>query len=168
MSRLPKNITEKQLYCILDNLYYARSDGRSVSRFDQLRIIQNGMNALKHIVIDDHILLEYTVHHVLNALIEKELQQQRYVLNIPHRPFLELKTRQQALAGIQQDALTQSNQLIGWSLLYHIYFRREFNITLSLFAELIHVENRTLRRYKSHAVSLLLRSLLAAELQLSH
>ena len=163
MSRPPSKITTKQLQKILDNLYYARESTSAFTQFEQLSIIQCAMDNLDHIVFHDSILLEYAVHQVLSMIIETELRQQRYVLKIPHRRSHIAVTQLQAMQDIQQDALTRSLPLIGWSLLYHIYMRPELNISLAQYSCQINVDIRTVRRYRHAAVNRLLHCLIYAE-----
>jgi len=150
---------------VLDALYHAKSKHDALKYFESLNLIKCQMRVLYPVMVDRDALLEYTVQHTLSMMIEVGLQKQRYTLHVPHHATSHLRTQGQAVQDIQHDALTQSTSLIGWSLLYHIHIRPDLNITYALFAKLISVDPRTVRRYKEQAIDLLLQRIIQAELQ---
>lgn len=162
-----KTLKLKHLKCVLDNLYYAENNCSAIKYFEKLIIVQQGIKARRHIMIDDQALLKYTIQHILSEMIQVELQKQRHILGVAHRHTDRLETQRQVVHVIQCDAHTQSIPLIGWSLLYHVHIRPEFNITYNLFAKIVSVEARTVRRYKNQATNLLLQRLIQAEAQVT-
>lgn len=165
MSKQRQNILKSShLKEILDTFYHADNRRDALKYFKSLNLIKCQMRGLYPVRVDRDALLEYTVQHTLSKMIEAGLQKQRYTLHVPHRATNHLKTQRQAVQDIQQDGLTQSIPLIGWSLLYHIHIRSDLNITYTLFAKLINVDPRTVRRYKAKAIDLLLQHIIQAEI----
>ncbi len=158
-------LKQAHLQTILDALRTSDCTPRALRYFKPLQIVQTKMNALKHIMVDDRALLEYAVYSILSDIIEMELLKQRTILNLSYHPLQKLVSRKQAIREIEKDNLTRSIPLIGWSFLYHNYIRTDLNITNQKFAEIIHVNPRTLRRYKNQATSVLLRHLIHTETQ---
>ncbi|RMG88525.1 MAG: hypothetical protein D6712_03460, partial [Chloroflexi bacterium] len=71
-------------------------------------------------------LRQFALADILSQIIENQLNNLRRALNIiPHKE----ENREHAAINIQHDAASQSDNLIGCSILYYRYIRVDFNIT---------------------------------------
>lgn len=151
----------------LDDLHYGTISKSTYSNFAKLQLVQNYLAHLPKIPVKRMALLQYAVQSLFSDLIEQNLKQQRSTLHLKHRPFSTLETYRQAVRDIERDASTHNRQLIGWSLLYYVYVRADFGISHQQFAQLTHLNERTVRRYKQHVIRLLLQEIIDLEVNLS-
>lgn len=103
---------------------------------------------------------EFALDNLICFIIEDELLHQRGVLNLTHKTP---KNVSEAKTHIRDDAQSNASRLIGWSFLYHCYVRRDLNISLEDFREIIGVVDRSLRRYRTQAIHQLTNSLIYRE-----
>lgn len=108
---------------------------------------------------------EFAIHHLLTSLIVDELVRHREVYDFKP-PDIQC-TMASANSEIAQDALTNNQELIGWSWLYYHYVRVDLNITPSDFSELALIDRRTLRRYQLHTIKRLTQRLYDMEWKIS-
>ncbi len=104
---------------------------------------------------------KFAVFELLGDLIEEKLIYERGLHNIQYAE--PEKSLEVALSRIQQDNLTDSMSLLGWSLLYYCYIQVDLNISFDCFAETIGLVERSLRRYRKHAIKRLHNELLLRE-----
>ena len=64
---------------------------------------------------------------------------------------------------MRHDGLSMSPELIGWSWLYHHYVRIDLNIQAQAFCDVLHIDERTLRRYQQHSLKRLTNILIQRE-----
>jgi hypothetical protein len=101
--------------------------------------------------------------YLLVSLLHDQLARHRaiYALAPPH----EAEHLQAAQTAIARDAQVGNSELLGWSWLYYFFVRTDLNITQERFAQLIHVDGRSVRRYQQYAIHQLTSSLFEQEWQ---
>ena len=104
---------------------------------------------------------QFAVYELLRQLIEEKLIHERALHNIQYTE--DVKSVEVALERIQDDNLTESMSLIGWSLLDYCYIQVDLNISFERFAETIGLHERSLRRYRTRAIEHLHAELLSHE-----
>ncbi|MEL6524600.1 MAG: hypothetical protein AAFQ07_02720 [Chloroflexota bacterium] len=160
--RYPPRLRIEDVSAALDSLYFASDNPDVWKRFYRLQWVQSQLQETNHILIDQKALTHYWIQHYLCTLIYDLLQKQQRILHIPTTVTIE--TVQEAEQAIQANVQTGSARLIGWSILYYVYVRRDLNIMLGAFAVMAHLHERTLRRYKHQAAQSLLQELITREI----
>ncbi|MEL6408579.1 MAG: hypothetical protein AAFR81_29700 [Chloroflexota bacterium] len=160
--RYPPRLRIDDVIAALDSLYFASDNPDVWKRFYRLQWVQCQLQETSHILIDQKALTHYWIQRYLCTLIHDLLQNQQQILHIP--TILTIETVQEAEQAIQANVQTGSARLIGWSILYYVYVRRDLNITLGGFAIMAHLHERTLRRYKHQAAQFLLHELIEREI----
>lgn len=159
-------IRVEHIKCILEHLYSGDSSTAVYKKFARLQLISKRIESLPRRVIAHSVLLQYVVQELLFELIEANLQKQRFILGLKHRQLRKRETRKQAMADIRQDASVAASDLVGWSFLYHVFLRPDFNISQEDFAKVAHIHPRTARRYKQRMTNLLLQEIIRLELSI--
>jgi len=164
-SRRQEIVTQDTLKTVLSSLASCtgRDESASFQKFASLHQVQLRMKALKHIMIDQKVLIEYAVTELLTDAVQYHLEDARLTQGVAHHPSHKLTSRSQALEDVQRDAQSQSPYLIGWSLLYHLYIRSDLNISLNEYAAHSYLDVRTLRRYKKQVTNTLLKFIVHIE-----
>jgi hypothetical protein len=129
----------------------------------RLRSPSNGKtdSPLEHLLLVDLLLLDpafpsgpnnrpFAWEHLLTSLLRDRLARHRatYDLAPPH----EAEHFQAAPTAIARDAQIGNVELLGWSWLYSFFVRTDLNLTQERFADLIHVDGRSVRRYQRYAI----------------
>lgn len=91
---------------------------------------------------------EFALSHILTSCIQKEFARQRAVLGYP--VLQSDQSRESIIDMMSRDGELVSAELIGWSWLYHHYVRIDLDIQVQLFCSILHIEERTFRRYQQH------------------
>ncbi|MEO8607672.1 MAG: tetratricopeptide repeat protein [Chloroflexota bacterium] len=91
---------------------------------------------------------EYALAHILVTTITTEFTRQRQIFKIA-LPEIDL-SRENIRILIENDAKSASAEMIGWSWLYHHFVRVDLNFSPQEFCDLVHIDERTLRRYQNH------------------
>ena len=169
---LPQNntklINENRLKAVLNSMYYTNNPKLTSSAdFGQLQLIKCRIRQLYHINVNREALREYVVYDLLTNLIQEELKNQRHIHNVEYQISATWETYEQAVIQFRQDTLTHSPILIGWSLLYYLYVHPDFRLSHNELASIVHIETRTLRRYKKRAICLLLQHIIRLEIEYS-
>ncbi len=94
-------------------------------------------------------LRQFALADILSQIIENQLNNLRRTLNLTPQ---QEDTREQAALNIQNDAVVQSDDLTGWSILYYRYVRVDFNITPDDYSAWAGFDVRTFRRYQKHGI----------------
>lgn len=139
-------ITETAVRAVLDQWITPSSQG-SQSPLEALVLVDAFLSDPATPLTDHR--REFALNEIFYAMIEHELLLQRDKLNIPSAIP---RTFDEAIQQIHQDNLPGSQLLIGWSLLYHCYCRRDLNISFDEFGNQIGVVERSFRRYRSSAI----------------
>ncbi len=104
---------------------------------------------------------EFAVQHLLTSMIREAVEQHRRNLDLPPQQFPEPKdVAEAALAAAGRE---QNPELIGWSILYYRYVCVGLNLSLDAISQTMQMDERTLRRYQSHAIRRLTEKLTAVE-----
>lgn len=98
---------------------------------------------------------------ILDRLIVDELTHHRQIMGI-NKPSAE-RTKAEVLQAIVRDQRTANRELLGWSWLYYGYVRVDLYIQMQEFAEVCHINERTLRRYQDCVLSRLTELLIKQE-----
>ena len=93
---------------------------------------------------------EFAVQKLLVDIIIHEYTVQRNIFHLPAPQTIQ--TQAHAISFIQEDALVDSIELMGWCILYFIYVRVNLNLSLSDFSEKAGLVSRTLRRYRANSI----------------
>jgi hypothetical protein len=152
-------ISEEHVQAALETLVYTSSP-RSIPA------------ALQHLILVDEFLInpefppsarsrEFAFQHILIKMIHSELSRHRLALGLSEP--LENESLETTIAAISQDAQNGSKELIGWDLLYYRYVRVDLDIDSGLISDLTYIDERTLRRYRTHAIRRLTERLVKAE-----
>jgi hypothetical protein len=104
---------------------------------------------------------EYALQNVLVELIANAYTRRRTSLGL-NNPDAH-HTLSKALEAIHQDAQTGNHELLGWCWLYHHYVRFDLCLPAALFCQVACIDERTLRRYQSHALRRLTELLIREE-----
>jgi tetratricopeptide (TPR) repeat protein len=104
---------------------------------------------------------EFALSHILTLVIQNEFAHQRAILGvrIPESD----QSKEVVFDLIRQDGQSISAELIGWSWLYHHYVRVDLDIQVQIFCRLLHIEERTLRRYQQYILKRLTSLLITDE-----
>jgi tetratricopeptide (TPR) repeat protein len=104
---------------------------------------------------------EYALRQLLISVIVREYNAHRhnfgFEVPVSHAPL------EAALDEIRRDVQQHNPELIGWCLLYYRYVRVDLNLSIESIMSIAHVEQRTLRRYQSHAIERLRDCIVSAE-----
>jgi hypothetical protein len=165
MNQYEYMLNQADMKAVLNSLYSPYINPYAFLKFGRLQVVKKGMNAIDSILVNRTILREYVVKALITELITRELMQQRRTHLVFHRWDDSLKTRQQAISDIECDAQVNSKTLLGWSLLYHLNARPEFNFTQREFAAIAHVHQRSLRRCKDQVTDILLQRVIDLEVE---
>jgi len=104
--------------------------------------------------------LAYPVYRVLIDVISSEITRYRKVLDVA---VVEGTTKADYLEQIANDMGVQSQDLVGWSILYHCYVRVDINLSVEQFAKVAGIGVRSARRYRNQAVESLTHVLIEQE-----
>jgi hypothetical protein len=129
---------------------------------------------LEHLLLVDLLLTDpafpsgpsrrtFAWEHLLTSLIRDRLARHRAVYDLapPH----EAEHYQAAQLAMVRDAQIGNSELLGWSWLYSFFVRTDLNITQERFAQLIHMDGRSVRRYQQYAIQRLTHILIEQEWQ---
>ena len=87
---------------------------------------------------------------MLADIITNELNRHRRIMELPFTPGeYPISNAFKAIVG---DGKTSNVQLIGWSWLYYRFVRIELDISQKKFCKLVHLDDRTIRRYENIAI----------------
>lgn len=94
---------------------------------------------------------EFAVHHLLIDFITTEYTRQRAVFNLSSpKNIVKLED---ATREILEDVALDSLELMAWCVLYFIYVRVDFSLSLPALSKKIGLVARTLRRYRANGIS---------------
>lgn len=147
MVALQPSISTQYVHAALDNLLYSSAPK-----------IPNPLSCL--LLVDEWLLKAplplaensriFALNHILVSIITDEYANQRYVQNLgapSGNP-----AREDTFAQLNEDAKTQSPEIIAWGWLWCHYAHPSLNITPKEFSQATNIDERTLRRYQVHAV----------------
>jgi hypothetical protein len=105
----------------------------------------------------------FALKEILVCVIMESLaaHRRKFALLGPH----EDEDFQAAQCAVALDGRNGNVELLGWSLLYYFFVRTDLNFSHELFADLIGVETRSVRRYQQHAIRRLTDRLIQREWQ---
>ena len=151
-------ISQENVRKALESLVYT-SVPRSTTALEELLLVK--------LILSDpdlpavNLEKEFAVHHLLTSIIMETLEQQRRNLDLPALQFPEpIHRAEEVLAA---SARQQNPELIGWSILHYRYVCVDLNLSLDAISQIMQMDERTLRRYQSHAIRRLTEKLAAAE-----
>jgi len=159
-----KKLTVDSIKSVLNSMIYANEEYKTFEEIANLQVIQQTLLSIHHKRIGKVALTEHVVQLFIAKVISQELILLRRAQGIETQQTDRLLTKKKAMEHIRRDAEANVPQLIGWSLLYHIYVQPELGISHGEFAMLSHIEARTLRRYKNQAIHNLLKRVIELEL----
>jgi len=159
-----KKLTVDSIKTILNAMLYANDEHEAFEEVANLQVIQKMLLSVHQKRIGKVALIEHVVHLFVARIITQELTLLRRAQGIEIERLGRLLTKAKAMEHIRRDAEVNVPNLIGWSLLYHVFVQPDLNISHSEFAALAHVEVRTLRRYKNQAIHNLLKRIIELEL----
>ena len=117
MSTTQKTLIDNaHLEATLNAMIYSNANTTALYDFAELPFIQKHIQYLDKTIFDPAIAIEYIIQNILAQLMEKHLNQLRLAL------FYSLPatiTYHQAKEIIERDAQTNSQEIIGFSFLYH-------------------------------------------------
>jgi tetratricopeptide (TPR) repeat protein len=129
-------------------------------------------NTLLHLLMIDEFLInpdfppsvhdrEFALNAILIDVISSEYARLKSVFF--GQTQIDNRSREEAIAAIQAEAGQESQELICWSWLYHHYVRVDLHITAQTFCKQAYIDDRTLRRYRQHALKRLTDKLIQLE-----
>lgn len=107
---------------------------------------------------------DYAVDEILSSIIVENLGNVRRLHKCDFSEG-EDEAFDEAVENITSDAQRGSSRLTGWGLLYYCYVRVDFEISLSSFAMLSSLTERTVRRYRDRIIAQLTDTLITVERQ---
>jgi tetratricopeptide (TPR) repeat protein len=103
----------------------------------------------------------FAIKYILVDLIAEHYQKHRWNLGLSATNADE--TLQDAYETIREAGRTQNQELLGWCVLFYRYVRVTLNLSPEMISQAMGVEDRTLRRYHTHALQRLTEALVEAE-----
>lgn len=110
-------------------------------------------------LVDDYIShldmlnLSYPRAYALqNLVIDAITDELRYHRLFFEHPFERQETRREAVENLKNDYKLDAIEIMAWSVLYYCYVRVDLNFSLKSMSKLLHLTQRTLRRYRQHGV----------------
>jgi hypothetical protein len=148
------SISETAVQAVLDTLVFSTSHKTDGVSLQYLFVVEKQLLDPKIPHSEKQRL--YTIQSTLIDMIISQLDRLRSRFG---RDINTNEIYDDAIESLSSDSLIQSNELMGWSILYYLYVQVDLGLTIEGIANTIGVTPRTLRRYRTHGVELLTQKL---------
>ncbi len=153
-------ITTASVEAALESLKYTTKDVSAARSLHTLSLVEAFLDDPS--VPSSPLMREYALRHILTDLITRHYQ----AAVASPLPSAQSAPEAELISRIKQDVRTDNPDLIGWSVLYHLYVVTSVALSQDAYAEHTFIATKTVYRYKKTALTQLTYALIESEWQM--
>ncbi len=154
-------ISIKSVEAALNSLTYTTTDTRAAAALRFLTLVDSYLESPVRPPARD--LRDFAVKAIICNIITEKLNHFREIAGLP--PVAPKSPKAEAISRIVEDSRSGNPEFLGWSYLYYRYVRVDLGINNTEFEHHSNIEERTIRRYRHHAVQKLYEEIVEREWQ---